>query len=75
MRIDFSKLASLNVKYNNEKSRDYTNLSLPAGDANSNSQSPGLEIPSPTPSAMMPAGKGCYIGTLSAAGLVSELLK
>ncbi|XP_029648479.1 polypyrimidine tract-binding protein 1 isoform X11 [Octopus sinensis] len=33
MRIDYSKMTSLNVKYNNEKSRDYTNPSLPAGDA------------------------------------------
>ncbi|XP_013406951.1 polypyrimidine tract-binding protein 1 isoform X7 [Lingula anatina] len=33
LRIDFSKLSSLNVKYNNEKSRDYTNPSLPTGDS------------------------------------------
>ena len=32
LRIDFSKLPSLNVKYNNDKSRDYTNPSLPSGD-------------------------------------------
>lgn len=32
MRIDYSKLATLNVKYNNEKSRDYTNPNLPAGE-------------------------------------------
>ena len=33
LRIDFSKLASLNVKYNNDKSRDYTNPGLPTGDS------------------------------------------
>jgi hnRNP-L/PTB/hephaestus splicing factor len=33
LRIDFSKLPSLNVKYNNDKSRDYTNPNLPTGDA------------------------------------------
>lgn len=33
MRIEFSKLTSLNVKYNNDKSRDYTNPALPNGDA------------------------------------------
>lgn len=33
LRIDFSKLPSLNVKYNNDKSRDYTNPHLPTGDA------------------------------------------
>ena len=32
LRIDFSKLTSLNVKYNNDKSRDYTNPTLPSGD-------------------------------------------
>lgn len=52
LRIDFSKLGSLNVKYNNEKSRDYTNPSLPAGDGSSNSQSPGLDMSSPSPSGM-----------------------
>lgn len=32
LRIDYSKLVTLNVKYNNEKSRDYTNPNLPSGD-------------------------------------------
>lgn len=32
LRIEFSKLTSLNVKYNNDKSRDYTNPTLPNGD-------------------------------------------
>ena len=32
LRIEYSKLTSLNVKYNNDKSRDYTNPSLPTGD-------------------------------------------
>ncbi|KAJ8012297.1 hypothetical protein DPEC_G00067200 [Dallia pectoralis] len=32
LRIDFSKLINLNVKYNNDKSRDYTRPELPAGD-------------------------------------------
>ena len=34
MRIDYSKMSSLNVKYNNDKSRDYTNPNLPTGDTN-----------------------------------------
>ncbi|XP_075302996.1 polypyrimidine tract-binding protein 3 isoform X1 [Opisthocomus hoazin] len=33
LRIDFSKLSSLNVKYNNDKSRDFTRLDLPFGDS------------------------------------------
>lgn len=32
LRISFSKLSSLNVKYNNEKSRDFTRPDLPSGD-------------------------------------------
>jgi len=32
LHIDYSKLNTLNVKYNNEKSRDYTNPLLPPGD-------------------------------------------
>ncbi|NXC49757.1 PTBP3 protein, partial [Penelope pileata] len=31
LHIDYSKLTSLKVKYNNEKSRDFTRLDLPAG--------------------------------------------
>jgi polypyrimidine tract-binding protein 1 len=30
LRVEFSKLTQLNVKYNNDKSRDYTNAQLPA---------------------------------------------
>ncbi|XP_075865045.1 polypyrimidine tract-binding protein 3 isoform X3 [Microcebus murinus] len=40
LRIDFSKLTSLNVKYNNDKSRDFTRLDLPTGDSQ-----PSLEPP------------------------------
>lgn len=36
LRIDYSKLLQLNVRYNNDKSRDFTNPSLPSGD-------PGLD--------------------------------
>ncbi|KAM6301640.1 polypyrimidine tract-binding protein 3 [Podargus strigoides] len=31
LRIDFSKLTSLKVKYNNDKSRDFTRFDLPSG--------------------------------------------
>ncbi|XP_056893503.1 polypyrimidine tract-binding protein 1b isoform X1 [Takifugu flavidus] len=41
LRISFSKLTSLNVKYNNEKSRDFTRPDLPPGDGQ-----PTLEHPS-----------------------------
>ncbi|XP_009471451.1 PREDICTED: polypyrimidine tract-binding protein 3 isoform X2 [Nipponia nippon] len=32
LHIDFSKLTNLNVKYNNDKSRDFTRLDLPFGE-------------------------------------------
>lgn len=32
LRIEYSKLQQLNVKYNNDKSRDFFNPSLPTGD-------------------------------------------
>ena len=32
VRIEYSKLSNLNVKFNNDKSRDYLNPSLPTGD-------------------------------------------
>nr|XP_020472286.1 polypyrimidine tract-binding protein 1-like [Monopterus albus] len=35
LRISFSKLTSLNVKYNNDKSRDYTRPDLPTADSQS----------------------------------------
>ena len=31
LHIDFSKLTTLKVRFNNDKSKDYTNLLLPAG--------------------------------------------
>lgn len=37
LRIDNSKMTTLNVKYNNDKSRDFTNPSLPPGE-------PGADI-------------------------------
>ncbi|XP_037548179.1 polypyrimidine tract-binding protein 3 [Nematolebias whitei] len=32
LRIDFSKLSALNVKFNNDKSRDFTRTDLPSGE-------------------------------------------
>ena len=36
LRVDFSKMTNLTVKFNNDKSRDFTNPELPNGDANPN---------------------------------------
>ncbi|XP_078657077.1 polypyrimidine tract-binding protein 1-like isoform X8 [Branchiostoma floridae x Branchiostoma belcheri] len=59
LRIDYSKLETLNVKYNNDKSRDYTRPELPAGDGQPSLEqamglvgSPGI-MPTPfTPSSI-----------------------
>ncbi|CAD6195603.1 unnamed protein product [Caenorhabditis auriculariae] len=55
LRIDYSKLSTLNVKYNNDKSRDYTNPNLPSGDMTLEQQLalgtiPGLQSLMPTAS-------------------------
>uniref|UniRef100_A0A8C6V1M4 Polypyrimidine tract binding protein 2b n=1 Tax=Neogobius melanostomus TaxID=47308 RepID=A0A8C6V1M4_9GOBI len=42
LRIDFSKLVNLNVKYNNDKSRDYTRPDLPTGDGESTTKDHSL---------------------------------
>uniref|UniRef100_A0A8C5BD04 Polypyrimidine tract-binding protein 2-like n=1 Tax=Gadus morhua TaxID=8049 RepID=A0A8C5BD04_GADMO len=54
LRIDFSKLVSLNVKYNNDKSRDYTRPDLPSGDGDGGHKDHSSllgEYPPPKPSA------------------------
>ncbi|UMM17840.1 hypothetical protein L5515_014195 [Caenorhabditis briggsae] len=52
LRIDYSKLSTLNVKYNNDKSRDYTNPNLPPGEMTLEQQIaitiPGLQNLIPT---------------------------
>ncbi|XP_047555077.1 polypyrimidine tract-binding protein 3 isoform X3 [Lutra lutra] len=58
LRIDFSKLTSLNVKYNNDKSRDFTRLDLPTGDGQPSLEPPmaaafGLSVPA-VPGALGP---------------------
>ncbi|KAG7999706.1 Polypyrimidine tract-binding protein 2 [Nibea albiflora] len=55
LRIDFSKLVNLNVKYNNDKSRDYTRPELPAGDGQ-----PSLDPRWPLPSAKTPTPSSMY---------------
>ncbi|KFO93852.1 Polypyrimidine tract-binding protein 3, partial [Buceros rhinoceros silvestris] len=44
LRIEFSRLTNLKVKYNNDKSRDFTRLDLPCGDGQ-----PPLEPPIAAP--------------------------
>ncbi|KAK6188470.1 hypothetical protein SNE40_004637 [Patella caerulea] len=56
LKIDYSKLQNLNVKYNNEKSRDFTRPDLPSGDH-------GFEQPFHLSGSPMPlAGYGAHHG-------------
>lgn len=36
LKIDYSRLTNLNLKYNNDKSRDFTRPDLPTGDGMDN---------------------------------------
>lgn len=67
LRIQFSNLGSLKVKYNNDKSRDFTNNSLPSGDA-----APGVGGTAPHPhhhqfGALNPLGLGLFPDAAAAA--------
>ncbi|CAJ0938927.1 unnamed protein product [Ranitomeya imitator] len=59
LRIESSKLTSLNVKYNNDKSRDFTRLDLPTGDGQ-----PSLD-------ATMAAAFGMYCFCIASKGFSS----
>ncbi|XP_017297634.1 polypyrimidine tract-binding protein 3 isoform X1 [Kryptolebias marmoratus] len=45
LRIDFSKLSALNVKYNNDKSRDFTRTDLPTGELEPATAAFGVALP------------------------------
>ncbi|KAM6902515.1 polypyrimidine tract-binding protein 3-like [Xenentodon cancila] len=45
LRIDFSKLSVLNVKYNNDKSRDFTRGDLPTGELEPAAATFGVALP------------------------------
>ncbi|XP_063587960.1 polypyrimidine tract-binding protein 2-like isoform X10 [Penaeus indicus] len=83
LRIEYSKLSNLNVKYNNDKSRDYTNPNLPTGDPALDSalaigvsslSAPNLNLPNrtgenATPTGMPLAGVTPTAAALGAAGI------
>ena len=69
LQIDFSKLHALNVKYNNDKSRDYTNPILPASENSNESISIGARYLSGMPNVFgssIMALAGAPLTTLSA---------
>ena len=49
LHIDFSKLKRLSVRYNNDKSRDFTNPHLGSDDRRGNAADPGAGIWGPYP--------------------------
>ncbi|KAF8794097.1 Polypyrimidine tract-binding protein 1 like protein [Argiope bruennichi] len=60
LRVEYSKLSNLNVKYNNDKSRDFTNPTLPTGDPTlDNLGLPGLPLGS---FALSPASTAAALG-------------
>jgi len=62
LHIDFSKLKKLSVRYNNDKSRDFTNPHL-GSDDHRGSNDPGAGIWGPYPGYNMPnSGFGYYHG-------------
>ncbi|CAL4156111.1 unnamed protein product, partial [Meganyctiphanes norvegica] len=65
MHIEDSRLTNLNVKYNNEESRDYTNPNLPRGPSNNDEQ--GLF---PIPEGVLPIIQG---GGMPGAGMVGGM--
>ncbi|KAF7651626.1 hypothetical protein LDENG_00108350 [Lucifuga dentata] len=64
LRIDFSKLVNLNVKYNNDKSRDYTRPDLPAGDGDSSNKDHSL-LGTPSGALASYSSGGGYSSSLS----------
>jgi len=74
LRIEYSKLASLNVRYNNDKSRDYTNPALPTGEPGMEAFALNLSTQSvlgspfpPSPSAQLASGLAPFPGSAAAA--------
>ncbi|CAL1532433.1 unnamed protein product [Lymnaea stagnalis] len=65
LKIDYSKLSNLNVKYNNDKSRDFTRPDLPTGDLNLDA----MRVPIGTMSAMNAMGAFGIPGAMGAARL------
>ncbi|KFQ40336.1 Polypyrimidine tract-binding protein 1, partial [Mesitornis unicolor] len=75
LRIDFSKLTSLNVKYNNDKSRDYTRPDLPSGDNQPSLDQTmaaafGLTVPN-VPGALAPLAIPAAAAAAAAAGRIA----
>merc|ERR1719500_2142932 len=65
LRIEYSKLSNLNMKYNNDKSRDYTNPSLPTGE-------PGMDLHSSNALALQGGMLGSPFAAMGLANLAQQ---
>jgi len=76
LRIEYSKLSNLNVKYNNDKSRDYTNPNLPTGDPAMDHLNPVTSLAGHTGAAAVAAaqqaGHGGSSQTTATAGMLGS---
>jgi len=73
LRIEFSKLECLNVKYNNDKSRDYTRNDLPSGENAILSTPNPLQSILSHSSSLMPSPIPNHAATIAAALQQSQL--
>lgn len=74
LRIEFSKLEALNVKYNNDKSRDYTRNDLPSGENAILSTPTSLQsLLGGTSSSLMPSPVPNHAATIAAALQQSQM--
>lgn len=60
LHIDFSKLKRLSVRYNNDKSRDFTNPQLGFEDARGNLSDPAAWGPYPSPGFNMESASSVF---------------
>ncbi|XP_062617992.1 polypyrimidine tract-binding protein 2-like isoform X3 [Saccostrea cucullata] len=75
LRIDYSKLNNLNVKYNNDKSRDFTNPNLPSGDPGLDQAMPfGAQVPQMSNYGVPSAMGAARLMTLNAAAAGNAVL-
>nr|CAD7257020.1 unnamed protein product [Timema shepardi] len=82
LRIEYSKLSSLNVKYNNDKSRDYMNPNLPTGDPGLDATLAlgaagmplaGFQLPSAAAASALGAAGIRLAGTMGATGVYGDV--
>ncbi|CAL1535572.1 unnamed protein product [Lymnaea stagnalis] len=72
LKIDYSRLTNLNVKYNNDKSRDFTRPDLPTGDGMDNGMSMGGGAIASPQGTMRKSQAVPYLGGMGGAGVLGS---